>query len=169
MPTTKTQVLNNTQIGQKINRIAFQIYENNFEEEDIIIAGIVDNGYILAERITKVLKEISPLKIKLVKITINKKQPLSESVKSELQSDEIKNKVVIVVDDVLNSGITLAHGIKYFLDFPVKAIRTVVMVDRSHKVFPIKADYVGLTLATTLKEHISVELVNKGNDVVYLT
>lgn len=169
MPATKTLVLDNTQIGQKINRIAYQIYENNFEEEEIIIAGIVDKGYTLAERIAIVLKEIAPLKIRLVKVTINKKQPLSEPVQSELSASEIKNKVVIVVDDVLNSGITLAYGVKYFLDFPVKAIRTVVMVDRSHKIFPIKADYVGLTLATTLKEHISVELDNKGNDAVYLT
>lgn len=169
MPATKTLVLDNTQISQKINRIAYQIYENNFEEEEIIIAGIVDKGYTLAERIAKVLKEIAPLKIRLVKVTINKKQPLSEPVQSELSANEIKNKVVIVVDDVLNSGITLAYGVKYFLDFPVKAIRTVIMVDRSHKNFPIKADYVGLTLATTLKEHISVELDNKGNDAVYLT
>ena len=163
----RTLILNHIQIEQKINRIAYQIYENNFEEKEIIVAGIFDNGYVLAERIVKVLKKISPLKINLVKLKLNKKKPLSEPVQSGLSEKDINNKVIILVDDVLNSGVTMMYGVKYFLNFPGKKIRTVILVDRSHHTLPIKVDYVGLTLATTLKEHISVELKD-GKDAVYL-
>jgi pyrimidine operon attenuation protein / uracil phosphoribosyltransferase len=163
----KTLILDNTKITQKINRIAYQIYENYYKEEDIVIAGIDENGYILAKRICILLKEISPLQIKLSRLKLNKTNPLSEKVECELTEKDVENKVVIVVDDVLDSGRTLMYGVNYFLNYNVKHIRTVVLVDRSHKIFPIKADYVGLTLATTLKELIRVELDNQ-KDAVFL-
>ncbi len=170
MPQTRTIILDEKKINQKINRIAWQIYEHYYKEEEIILSGIVDNGFIMAQRIAKVLEEISPLKVRTVKIALNKSAPLTEPVISELKSEDVKNKVLIVVDDVLDSGKTLIYGVKHFLQFPVKHLKTVVLVDRSHRIYPVRADYVGLTLATTLQEQIRVEFKGNGveNDGVYL-
>lgn len=166
---TKTLVLNSKQIDQKINRIAYEIYENNNGEKEIIIAGIAPNGYLLAKRIGDVLGKISDVKIKLIEIVVDKENPLSGEIKISLQDKEMKNKVIVLVDDVLNSGKTLIFGSKPFLSSSVKRLTTVVLVDRGHNRYPIKADFVGLSLSTTLQEHISVELNKKGKEAVYLS
>lgn len=168
MPNSKTLILNNRQIQQRIDRIAYQIYENNYKEKEVIIAGIVKNGFLLAEKIAGKLKEISPIKVKLAEIKVNKKEPLSEKVKVSLSESELKNKVIIVVDDVLESGRTMMYGIEPFLKYPVKRLTTVVLVDRDHHSYPVKADFVGVSLATTMQEHISVELSDGKKDAVYL-
>ena len=168
MTSTKTLILNANQIQQKIDRIAYQIYENNFEEKEIIIAGIASRGYILAERLAERLKEIAKIKMTLVKITVNKENPLEDEVKLSIKPKEFAGKVVLLVDDVLNSGKTLIYGLAPFLNVRVKRITTVVMVDRNHNRYPIKADFVGLSLATTLKEHIEVDLSKKGKEAIYL-
>ncbi len=165
----KTLVLNSKQIQQKINRIAYEIYENNYDEKEIIIAGIADNGYILAKRIVDVLQNISPLKTKLIEISFDKTDPVSNKIEIALSEKELKNKVIILVDDVLNSGKTLIFGAKPFLISPVKRLTTVVLVDRGHNRYPIKADFVGLSLSTTLQEHITVEINKKGKEAVYLS
>jgi pyrimidine operon attenuation protein/uracil phosphoribosyltransferase len=164
----KTLILNNKQIEQKINRIAYEIYENNYGEKEIIIAGIVGNGYTLAEKINTVIKKISPIKTKLIEIKINKENPAEKDIKISLTDKDLKNKVIILVDDVLNSGKTLIFGAKPFLITPVKRLTTAVLVDRGHNRYPIKADFVGLSLSTTLQEHISVEL-KKGKEAAYLS
>lgn len=165
----KTLILNSKQIEQKINRIAYEIYENNYGETEVIIAGIVDNGYVLAKRIAYVLEKISPIKTKLIEIKIDKENPLASEIKIALSDKELKNKVIVLVDDVLNSGKTLIFGVKPFLSSPVKRIITAVLVDRGHNRYPIKADFVGLSLSTTLQEHITVELNKKGKETVYLS
>ena len=164
----KTLILNSKQIEQKINRIAYEIYENNPGEKEIIIAGISDNGYLFAKRISDVVTKISPIKTTLIEIKINKENPLAKEIKISLSDKELKNKVIILVDDVLNSGKTLIFGAKPFLISPVKRLTTVVLVDRGHNRFPIKADFVGLSLSTTLQEHITVDL-KKGKEAVYLS
>ncbi len=164
----KTLILNNKQIEQKINRIAYEIYENNHGEKEIIIAGISDNGYIFAKRIADVVTKISPIKTTLIEIKINKENPLAKEIQISLSDKELKNKVIILVDDVLNSGKTLIFGAKPFLISPVKRLTTAVLVDRGHNRFPIKADFVGLSLSTTLQEHITVDL-KKGKEAVYLS
>lgn len=165
----KTLIADSKQIQQKINRIAYEIYENNYSEKNIIIAGIAPNGYILAKRIDDVLKKISPIKTTLIEIKINKENPVGTDIKISLSEKELKNKVIILVDDVLNSGKTLIFGAKPFLTTPVKRLTTVVLVDRGHNRYPIKADFVGLSLSTTLQEHISVEIGKKGKEAVYLS
>ena len=132
------------------------------------MAGIAKNGYVLAKRISEKLQEISSIKVKLAEIILNKKDPLSGKVKVNLPEKELKDKVVIVVDDVLESGKTMMYGIDPFLKYSVKRLTTVVLVDRDHHSYPIKADYVGISLATTMQEHISVELSGGKNDAVYL-
>ena len=168
MPNSKTLILNARQIQQRIDRIAYQLYENYYEEKEIIMAGIAKNGYGLAERIAVKIQEISPIKVKLAEIIVNKKSPLSEKVKIDLPEKELKDKVVIVVDDVLESGRTMMYGIDPFLKYSVKRLATVVLVNRDHRSFPIKADFVGISLATTMQEHISVELNGGKTDAVYL-
>ncbi|WP_353133747.1 phosphoribosyltransferase family protein [Pseudopedobacter sp.] len=168
MPSKRVLILNHTQIQQKINRIAYQILEDNIDEKEIIIAGVVARGYRLALRLEKVLKKISHFKIKMLQIELNKDSSKLEST-INIPLSECENKVIILVDDVLSSGKTIAYGIGVFLNIPLKKLRSVVLINRSHKLFPVSTDYVGLELSTVLKEHVSVVLDEKGEeDGVYL-
>jgi pyrimidine operon attenuation protein/uracil phosphoribosyltransferase len=161
-------ILNQQQIRQKIDRIAYQILEDNFDEEEIIIAGILPSGDKIAKRIKAVLDDIAPFKSRLIGIEIEKQ---SSSLKARIDFDlqDCSNKVVILVDDVLNSGKTLAYGFGVFRDVPLKKLRTAVLVDRNHKRFPMTTDYAGIALSTVLKEHVEVILGEAGEeDAVYL-
>lgn len=169
MPNNQVLILDKQQIAQKINRIAYQILEDNLDEKEIILAGIWDRGYKLAVRLKSVLETIATFKVTLVRIDIEK-QSSKLVAKTDLPESDWKNKVIILVDDVLNSGKTLAYGLGVFLNTPHKKIRTVVLVDRSHKIFPIATDFVGLQLATILKEHVDVVMDVAGEeDRVYLS
>jgi pyrimidine operon attenuation protein/uracil phosphoribosyltransferase len=165
---THTLILDKNQIEQKINRLAYQLYEDNAEEKEIIIAGILSSGYIVAEKIANTLEKISPLKVHLAELSINKHSQVEEEVKTSLSKEQLHDKVVIVVDDVLNSGKTLMYALKPFLNADIKKLRTVVLVDRNHKRYPLSADFVGYPMATTLQEHISVVL-EKNEEAVYLS
>ncbi|MES2447774.1 MAG: phosphoribosyltransferase family protein [Bacteroidota bacterium] len=169
MPNNQVLILDKQQITQKINRIAYQILEDNLDEKEIILAGIWDRGYKLAVRLKSVLETIASFKVTLVRVDIEKENSKLVA-KTDLPESDWKNKVVILVDDVLNSGKTLAYGLGVFLNTPHKKIRTVVLVDRSHKSFPIATDFVGLQLATILKEHVDVVMDVEGEeDRVYLS
>src|SRR3954468_15808270 len=165
---TKVKILSTLQIRQKINRLAFEVYENNFSEKEILVVGIDGNGYKVAGQIADTLKEISPLKVKLGKITVNKEEPWKGEPRVDFTEKEYVNKTVVLVDDVLNSGKTLMYAVKLFLDKPVKKINTVILVDRSHTRFPVKADFVGLTLSTTLQERIEADFTIAKKEAVYL-
>ncbi len=169
MAESQLLILDKKQIQQKINRIAYQILEDNLNEKEIVLAGIWDRGYKLALRLKKVLTKISDLKVTMLKIELDRvSTKLIAS--TDLDESHWKNKVIILVDDVLNSGKTLAYGLGVFLNTPHKKIRTVVLVDRSHKIFPIATDFVGLQLATVLKEHVDVVMDVEGEeDKVYLS
>lgn len=168
MASGKNLILNHLQIEQKINRIAYEIFENNFEEKEIIIAGISKNGYLFAKKLDAALKKICKIKVQLIELIIDKENPYNKKVNYNPDPSEIKNRVILVADDVLNSGKTLIFGIRVFLNAPVKKISTVVLVNRAHQRYPVKANYVGLNLSTTLKEHIKVKFEGKGKDCVYL-
>ena len=165
---TKVKILDTVQIQQKINRLAFQVYENNFSEKELLVVGIDGNGYSLAQQIVEKLKEISPLKISVGKISLNKEKPWEGEPVVDFKEKDFVNKTIVLVDDVLNSGKTLMYAVKLFLDKPVKKINTVILVDRSHTRFPVKADYVGMTLSTTLQEHIEADFSTKKKEAVYL-
>jgi pyrimidine operon attenuation protein / uracil phosphoribosyltransferase len=166
MTKDKTLILTSRQISQKIERIAHHIYEIHYKEKEIVIVGIKDRGYIVAARIAKVLKEISSLNIELHSITLNKDNPL-DSLEYDGELGLLKGKVVILVDDVLNSGRTLIFAVREILTANPKILATATLIDRIHRKFPIRADYVGLTLSTNLKEHITVEMGGK-KEAVYL-
>ncbi len=162
MTSTKTQVLNDSQIRQKIRRMAFQIYESNFSEKSVVLAGIDGQGYSLAKGLAKELSSISPLKAILVKVTMNKETPDRGEVTLDVETSTLKKKSVVLVDDVLNTGRTLAYGMKPFLSMEVKKIEVAVLVNRSHPQFPIQPQYTGYELSTTLNEHVAVVLGEKS-------
>ena len=163
---TRTLVLDHVSIMQKIRRIAYQIYEFNYSEKEIIFVAIEKQGVILAERIKPILEDISGIKVTLISLKVNKKSPLSNPLLNG-PGEVLNGKSVILIDDVLNSGRTLIYGARHILEYSVKNLTTVVLVDRLHRKFPIKADFVGLTLSTTIQDHIAV-IFSEGNDAVYL-
>lgn len=154
--TSPTLILNKTQIANIIRRIAYQIYECNVREKEIVLAGIADGGFILAKRIKKEIEQISELNCLLCEVRLNKEKPLSQPVKTSLSEEGYKNKPVVLIDDVLNSGTTLMYGIKHFLNVPLKQFNTVVLVNRNHKKYPVKADFKGISLSTSLSETVKV-------------
>ena len=160
------KILDHAAIQHKTKRIAFQIYESNANEKEIILAGIGDNGYKFAERLAKVLSEISPLETKLCKVSMDKKNPLG-TVATSMTPEEYKDKSVILIDDVLNSGTTLIYGVKHFLNVPLKRFKTAVLVNRNHKKYPVKADFKGISLSTSLNESVKVTF-KEGNDTAVL-
>lgn len=165
----ETSILNANQIEKKITRIAYEIYEENASEKEVVLAGRGEGGYELAKKLELMLKKISPLKITLTKVIVNKKDELSEEQSVELDKKiNLSGKTVILVDDVLNTGKMLAYCMKTILMFPVKSLRIAVLVDRNHTVFPIKSDYTGLSVSTTLQEHITVNLKTRGKESVTL-
>ncbi len=165
---SKLQILDSNKINLKVSRIARQILEDCFLEKEIIIAGIKTSGFEFARRLSLEVKKVSPeTTVILGYLKINKPEPNSIEVQSDIDTQSCKGKTVIVVDDVLNTGRTLIYGVKYFLESGAKAIKTAVLVDRSHNNFPIKADYSGFPLATTLKENIRVVLT-ENESVAYL-
>jgi len=167
MEITKTIILTQAQIAQRINRIAYQVYEDNVDELEIIVAGIAKSGFLFAKKITEVLKTISPLKIQLIEVVIDKHSQTRKEVELTVSKEQLAGKVVILVDDVLNSGKTLIYALRPFLNADIKKIRTAVLVDRNHKRYPIAADFAGLSLATTSQEHVSVEF--EGEEAVFLS
>ncbi len=166
MATRKNIILDSTQVQQKIKRIAYQIYESNSGEEEIVLVGIASNGYTFAVELEKYLIKISALKITMCEVIINKKNPLSP-IKTSIDVEQYGGKSLVLVDDVLNSGSTLIYGVKHFLEVPLKRFKTAVLVNRNHKKYPVKADFKGVSLSTTLQEHVVVEF-NTDKTIAYL-
>ena len=160
MTATKHIILNHNEINHKIKRIAYQIYESNVNETEVILAGIDSNGFILAKKLKSNLDKISDLNSVLCKVVIDKKNPLSP-ISTSLSASNYTNKSIVLIDDVLNSGSTLVYGVKHFLDVPLKQFKTAVLVNRNHKKFPVKADFKGISLSTSLNEHVEVILTGK--------
>ena len=154
-------ILDQKQIDHKIRRIAYQIYENNVSEKEVIIAGIFENGFIFAKKIKNVIEKISPIKVVMCKVMIDKKNPILP-ITTSLETEAYKDKSLVLVDDVLHSGTTLIYGIKHFLQVPLKQFNTAVLVDRNHKKYPVKADFKGISLSTSINENVSV-IFEKGN------
>ena len=163
---TSNRVLGAVKVNQKITRIAYEILENNFKEKTMVIAGLDGQVYLLAKQIAAELGKISSIKINLVKVSLDKFSPQQSEVTLDVQSKDIKKKCIVLVDDVLNTGRTLAYGMKPFLNIEVKKIEVAVLVNRSNTLFPITPTYTGYELATTLTDH--VEVVLGKNASVYL-
>lgn len=162
------QLLNKTQTLQKIRRIAYQVYEQNFEESSIIIAGINGEGYHFAEILVKELKQISEIEVHIARVSFDKQATQQPEINIESNVDTFRNKNIVLCDDVLNTGKTLAFSLRPFLSIPIKKLQVAVIVDRNHPNFPMAADYVGYSLSTTLNEHIQVVLSDEEKTGVYI-
>ncbi len=162
-----TTILNHNQINQKIKRIAYQIYEANSSEKEVVIAGIQGNGFYFSKLLTKTLEQISSLKVILCEVYIDKKNPLN-TISTSIKTSDLKNKPIVLVDDVLNSGTTLMYGIKYFLEVPLKRFKTAVLVNRNHKKYPVKADFKGISLSTSINEHVEVFFDEKDSKAILM-
>ncbi len=155
----ENKILNTDQIKKIVKRIAYQIQENNLEYSEIILIGVYKNGYILAEIIEKELKKISKSSVELFFIKINKENPM-DNIKLDCEKEYLNNKSIVLIDDVLHTGKTLIYCVKYLLDVSIKNFNTVVLIDRNHKKFPIKVDFKGISLSTSISDHVEVFFKN---------
>ena len=153
----KNYILTQAVAEKKLRRMAYEILENNSGEQELILAGIRESGSVIARNIQRLLHEIAGdrLRTRLITITLDKREPGPVSLSESIAVD---GQVIVVIDDVANSGKTLLYAMKPFLDSHPRKIECLVLVERSHKAFPIQPDYTGLSLSTTLQEHIYVEV-----------
>ncbi len=162
------KLLEQSQITQKIKRVSIEILENNYAEKEVMLVGINNRGRLLSELILNELKAISTIQFSLCNLRIDPAAPLESEVKLDLPISDFENKSVIIVDDVVNTGRTLFYALKPFMEIMPNKIEIAVLVERHHKSFPIQVDYFGLSLATTLKEDIRVELSEQADYGAYL-
>lgn len=161
------EILSKQDIEKKINRLAFQLLENCFEEKTLFLGGIVGNGIVLARRIGEIIQKNSDVNVVVFEIKINKSEPWAEKTILTANKEDLKNGYIVLVDDVLNSGKTMQYALMEVLQFPTKAIKTLTLVDRTHRRFPIKANFVGLSLSTTLKDRVEV-ILSDNEEKAYL-
>ncbi|HND89538.1 MAG TPA: phosphoribosyltransferase family protein [Saprospiraceae bacterium] len=164
------QILSDRPIRQKIRRIAIEILERNFGEREIILAGLNNNGLGFAQLLLAELLPIAPpdTDITLTRIRLNPANPVEYAPYIEMPTETLRDKTIILVDDVANTGRTIFYAVQPLLQAVPKRVEVAVLVDRKHKSFPIKADYVGLSLATTLLEDIEVKIRDTEEMSVHL-
>ena len=164
------KILNDEEIKQKIVRLAYEILENNYDQKEIFFAGINNNGVHFAHKIIDTLHTLNPpFDTQLFQVKLNPANPIKEDITIEIEKSLLQNKNIILVDDVANTGRTLFFAFKPLLEVLPKKVEVAVLVDRKHKMFPVKVDYMGISLATTLKENIDVQLKSVNTMAVYLT
>jgi len=151
----KNYILTPEIAAKKMKRMAYEILENNFGEKQFILAGIREKGVVIARNIQLLLNEISKISTELLTVNLDKGNPREVILDRKIP---FHDKVILLIDDVSNSGKTLMYALKPFLDADQKKIQTLVLVERRHNSFPVKPDYVGLSVATTLQEHIFVDV-----------
>ncbi len=168
MTESKTLVIDKSVIRQKLERMAYQIVEENYEEKEIILAGINNKGLLIARQLAGYIRKIlEDGEVWVLPIRVFAANPVAEEVTGKID-ERVNGKVVVIVDDVANTGRTLLYATKPFLDFLPKKIQMAVLVDRKHKLFPITPDFIGTSLSTTLQEHITVIVEGRSVQAVYL-
>lgn len=161
-----TIILQPEQVKQKIRRLAFQIWEANFDEKRILLAGVKNRGLQLAELLAADLHEISGMEVVVTYIRLNKDNPVCDEITTGVNPEDWKNGVVVVVDDVAHTGRTLLYALKPFMSELYKRLQIAVLVDRAHKTYPVHADFMGLSLATTLQDNVQIEFDDAGVKVL---
>lgn len=163
----RTTVLERRKVLQKIERLAHQLYEQHADTKELVLVGVAPSGSQLSKLLMEHLSRISPIKIRHATLTIEKDKRDGGEIYLDLPLEELANQTVCLVDDVLNSGRTLMYAARYLLGVPLSKLSTLVLIDRLHRQFPIRADMVGMTLSTTLHQHIRVDLT-PGKEAAYL-
>ncbi len=162
------QILSEVQIKQKTKRLAIQILEHNYGESDIYLLGINNNGFNFAKNLGMYMKRNSEVGIHYVNLRINPAEPIENEVELDIEVKKLQGKVLVIVDDVANTGRTLFYAFKPLLTIIPKRLEIAVLVDRKHKNFPVTPKYVGLSLATTIAENIEVRLKSVDEKSVHL-
>jgi len=157
-------LLNNEQIQAKIERLSVELYEKNRDESEIHLVGINKKGFIIAQKIKKELERLTPVRANLIHVKLNPANPLENFTLSDFDLNSLTQKCIVIVDDVANTGRTIHYAFKPFLNILPKKIQTLVLIDRKHKMFPVANDFVGMSLATTIQEHIEVK-INQNEDL----
>ncbi len=165
MKKKKVIILDKDRIAHKLRRMAYEIWEHNSDEQQITMVGIESGGKVIADNLAEILREISPMNVEVIGVTINKKNPLNHALD---MGNDLTGRSVILVDDVANSGKTITYSLHAILSYDLKKVMVAVLVDRKHKSFPIASDIVGLSIATTLQEHIEVEIEDGKVTSVFL-
>jgi len=158
MPKPTNIILDETAIRRKIERIAYEIFENNYDAKELLLIGIKDNGFRIAEELKDKLQNISKIKVTVASVSLDKRNPMNAPIELSIDAASVKGKTVVIVDDVAQSGKTLLYAIKPLLQHSPGRIQVAVLVDRKHKQFPVTADYVGLLLSTTMNEQVILEM-----------
>lgn len=154
----KKIILNSEDIINKIKRISFEIIEKNINENEIYLVGLMPNGKYLSENISKYISENSNINVKVIFIKMDKKNYTLKEITSEIDLKDLQKKIIVFVDDVMNSGTTLIYALKKFLSYNPKEIQIGVLIERNYKNFPIVSNYKGLELSTSKEEHVEVIL-----------
>jgi pyrimidine operon attenuation protein/uracil phosphoribosyltransferase len=165
MNKVKVLILDKERIQRKLQRMAYEIWEQNSKETEITLIGIAGTGAVVARNLAKILGEISPLKVELLIFKINKRHPAATEVQLE---HDLQGKILVLVDDVANSGKTLLYALKPLLTMDLKKVMITVLVERKHKAFPVSPDIVGHSVATTLQDRIEVETEDDEIVAAYL-
>ncbi|MBX7107939.1 MAG: phosphoribosyltransferase [Chitinophagales bacterium] len=165
----RSVILTADDINRKAERISYEILEHNDDEQEIVLAGIRQKGFVFAQRLEAKLRHAGHFSVILTDIQLQKHNPATSEILMGIDPSFVNNKVVIVCDDVANTGKTLLYAMKPFLDFAPKRIQVAVLIDRKHKVYPVSPDYVGLSLSTSMQEHITVEIGTGLEEAVYLS
>lgn len=165
MKNIRTLILTPQQIELKLQRMAYQIWEQNVNQTDLYIIGIAENGCVLANLLAKKLETISPIKVHLIRLKIDKANPLNAL---PTINENLNDQSVLLVDDVANSGKVLLYALRPVLQYLPSKISLAVLVDRKHKSYPINPGIVGQSISTTLQENISVESDGTNLTGVYL-
>jgi pyrimidine operon attenuation protein/uracil phosphoribosyltransferase len=168
--TADKQILTAHQMQQKIKRMAVEIYEHNFEAQELTVVGISQSGYALASMLVHEMQDL-PIMVKLVRLTLDKTARQQPEVTLDQNLHDLEGKPLVLVDDVLNTGRTLWYALNVFSSIHLPKVDVAVMVARNHSQFPIKANFVGYSISTTLSDHIKVEMEHKeGLEIgAYLT
>ena len=162
------KILDQEQIQQKIKRLAIEILEHNFEEKELILVGINRTGLGFAKMLLEQLAQITDIPITLTRVRLNPAAPLSQEVEIDLPASQLEGKAIIVIDDVANTGRTIFYAMKPLLNILPRKVEVAVLVDRTHKSFPVKVDYFGLSLATTMMNDIDVQILDVEEQAVFL-
>ena len=160
-------ILDHGRIQRIVERLAHQIMEEIHQETEVVLVGVYPNGNQLADRLKKHIENRISCQVWQAEIKLDKNNPLGNPIEINSTNTALKDKIVILADDVMNSGKTTAFAISKLLESGAKKIKTVVLVERNHKDFPIKADFVGYSLSTNLHDHVNVEFGQ--NDRVVLS
>ena len=153
----KKYVLTGETADKKLRRMALQVAEQNCDADKLILIGIKDNGLVIAHKIRAYLQGVFSGQVSVVELALNKKKPMLVNLDPAM---DFNGKSILLIDDVANSGKTMLYALKPLLETYPKKIQTLVLVERTHKSFPIAVDYVGISISTALDEHITVEVNN---------